>query len=178
MRRIFTVGLAGMALTGCSVLVPRTEGPPVSTPRPAAMPPHLTEQTIRYETTPCYGRCPVYTITIDNRGEGVFTGTRFTAVTGERRFHATPEQFDAFAWAISPYMPGRGELLIQQGTKLCKNVATDMPSVDIVRTRAGRGTDHLNLYFGCDMEKNRAVKDALGNAPDKLPIEDLIGARP
>lgn len=178
MRAIWAVGLAATMLGGCSVLVPRTDGPPPPRHHPVAGPPHLTEQTIRYETTPCYGRCPVYTLTINNRGEGVFTGTRFTAVTGERRFQATPEQFDAFAYALRPYMPADGELLIEQGSKLCKNAATDMPSVDIVRDRGGSGRDHLHLYFGCDMEKNRAMKNAIGNAPDKLPIEDLIGPRP
>ena len=53
-----------------------------------------------------------------------------------------------------------------------------MPSVDIRWTRAIGDSQSLHFYFGCDLEKNRAMRDALGRAPDALPIGELIGARP
>jgi hypothetical protein len=54
-------------------------------------------------------------------------------------------------------------------------MATDLPSAD-VRWRSADGAEqHLYFYFGCDMERNRAIADRLRVAPDLLPIGELIG---
>lgn len=128
--------------------------------------------SIRYETGPCFGRCPSFTVTVNDSGEGVFNGTRFTAVTGERRFTATPEQFRAFRQTLAPLRPD-GEADYRMGSKLCPHAATDQASVD-VRWTQGTRTDHLYYYFGCDMQ-DRSKREQLRAAVRELPLQDLIG---
>jgi hypothetical protein len=58
-------------------------------------------------------------------------------------------------------------------------VVTDMPSVAIRWTRAIGDSQGLYYYYGCNSEANAAIADALGNAPDALPVlEEMIGERP
>ena len=104
--------------------------------------------------------------------------TTCTAVTGEREFKLTPGQYKAFADRIAPYRPASGEVRYSHGEPNCQQAATDLPSVDITWTRAIGDSQKLYYYFGCDMEKNQKMSEALGDAPDELPLEELIGPRP
>ncbi|MBO9715027.1 MAG: hypothetical protein J7495_19110 [Sphingomonas sp.] len=135
--------------------------------------------SISYETGPCFGRCPVYAVTVRPDGSGVFTGKRFTAVTGEREFRLTPDQYRAFAAKLAPWRPASGEKRYSPGEPGCEHAATDLPSVDITWTRAIGDSQHLYYYYGCRIgDGERPIADALGQAPDLLPIEALIGPRP
>lgn len=145
---------------------------PPETPRP------METDAIRYETGPCFGACPVYAVTVHPDGSGVFEGRRFTAVTGTRSFHATPAQVAAFAARLAPYRPASGERRYAPGEANCRNAATDMPSVTVRWTRAAGDSQSLYFYFGCNRQALGRMADALGNAPDALPIQDMIGARP
>jgi len=159
MRILVTAVSAALALTGCAT----TSG--------AAVGGRL--ESISYETGPCFGACPVYTVTVNRDGNGLFEGRRFTAVEGERRFTLTPAQFDAFARQLEPLRPASGEQ--RYSGEMCGVMATDLPSAD-VRWRGSDGAEqHLYFYFGCDMERNRAIADRLRAAPDLLPIDALIG---
>src|SRR3546814_8814740 len=72
--------------------------------------------TITYATQPCFGACPVYTVTVSPDGQGVFAGKRFTAVTGERPFALPSDAYDRFAAALAPNRPGSGEVRYEMGT--------------------------------------------------------------
>ena len=49
-----------------------------------------------------------------------------------------------------------------------------MPSVDISWTDTK--PSHLYVYYGCDMERNAAMFEALRNAPGTIPeLQLLIG---
>lgn len=165
-RQWLVAGVAVLALAGCV----RGGGPggPIA----------IEGDSIRYETGPCFGACPVYAVTVRPDGSGVFEGKRFTAVSGTREFRLTRAQYDAFAAKLAPYRPASGEVRYAHGEPNCRQVATDMPSVDVTWTRAIGDSQRLHYYFGCEMEKNRAMSEALGNAPDALPIESLIGEHP
>jgi len=169
--RWLALGMAALALAGCA-----------RTPRPTPIPTGngIASESISYETGPCFGSCPVFRVVVASDGTGTFTGIRNTAVSGERKFKLTAGQYAAFRDRLLPYMPQGSRQDIRPGTPLCRQVATDLPSVEVNRTQAMRGAvqSHLYLYFGCDMDKNRAMADALGNAPDVLPIGELIGERP
>ena len=168
MRRVM-VGLGVMlALSACAhtAVKPRT---PVA----------IEADSITYETGPCFGRCPVYSVTVRPDGSGVFNGIRFTAVTGERKFQLSKAQYDAFAAQLAPYRPASGEVRYSHGEPNCQQAVTDMPSVDIRWTRAIGDSQSLYYNFGCNMEQNRAMAQALGNATDAIPaLEALIGERP
>lgn len=168
MRNHGIAGLAALALAGC--VGPGGGGPGGPVP--------VESDSISYETGPCFGACPVYAVTVRPDGTGLFVGKRFTTVTGEREFRLSRAQYDAFAAKLAPYRPGSGEVRYAHGEPNCRQAATDMPSVDIRWTRAIGDSQALHYYFGCEMEKNRAMADAIGNAPDILPIEALIGERP
>ena len=130
-------------------------------------------ESIAYETGPCFGACPVYRVTVDRDGSGLFEGRRFTAVSGERRFQITADQYRAFVRHLEPLRPSSSEM--RYSGDICGAMATDMPSADVVWRNASGAEQHLYFYYGCDMERNRAIADRLRSAPDHLPIGDLIG---
>jgi hypothetical protein len=130
-------------------------------------------ETIRFETGPCFGACPVYRVTVTGDGSGVFEGRRFTAVTGTRAFRATPAQYRAFARQLAPLRPARGS--VRYAGEACRSTATDLPSAEVT-WRSRRGTRSLYFYYGCDMDRNRAVAERLDAAPRLLPIGDFIRA--
>ena len=133
-------------------------------------------ESIEYETGPCFGACPVYRIALNADGGGLFEGRSATAVTGEHSFRATPEQYRAFAARLAPYRPDEAERRYS-GPPLCAQMATDLPSVTVTWHRPDGGSRILYFYYGCDMERYRAMADALRQAPGALPIGDLIGSR-
>ena len=47
---------------------------------------------IRMEKTPCYGACPVYTLTIDQKGNGLFEGVENTEHVGQYPFRLSKKQ--------------------------------------------------------------------------------------
>jgi hypothetical protein len=145
------------------------------TPLPlrAAPPPATPVQTISYEAGPCFGGCPTYRFHINSNGSGIFEGIRFTAVTGTRPFHTTPAQYRAFEARLAADRPAQGERRFEPGSPLCRQVATDAPSVHIVWR--GRIERRLSVYLGCDMAANRAMFERLVSAPLLLPIGDFIG---
>lgn len=167
MRNHVIAGIAALALAGC-VGSGRGPGGPVP----------IESDSITYETGPCFGACPVYAVTVRPDGTGLFVGKRFTAVTGEREFRLSRAQYDAFAAKLAPYRPASGERRYSHGEPGCEQAATDMPSAEIRWTRAIGDSQGLYYYFGCELERNRAMADAIGNAPDLLPIEALIGEQP
>jgi len=160
------IALAGLTLAGCAA----THGPGRSLP--------IEGDAITLETGPCFGRCPVYAVTVRPDGTGVFTGKRFTSVSGEKAFTLTRTQYDAFAARLAPYRPKAGEVRYAPGEPHCAHAATDLPSIDVTWTRAIGDRQHLYFYFGCNMSGNQPMRDALGNAADLLPIDALIGPRP
>jgi hypothetical protein len=159
---------AAVALAGC------THTDTATGPRPIP----VESDSITYETGPCFGACPVYSVTVRPDGSGVFTGKRFTAVTGERAFKLTPAEYAAFASRLAPYRPASGERRVSPGEKGCEHAATDLPSVDITWTRAIGDSQKLYYYFGCNMGGDRSMAEALGGAAETLPLEALIGERP
>jgi hypothetical protein len=163
------VWLMGAALTlaGCTT-TGQGSGPQTA----ASTSPQI--RSVTYATTPCHGFCPVFSVTIGADGAGVFNGTRNTAVVGERRFTATPQQVADFFRRLQPYLPV-GELLLA-GPDSCKTYASDLPSADVTWT-GGNGAGHLLYDFGCDRDAHRALAEALRGAPEALPIAELIGKR-
>ena len=153
------LAVAGPSLSGCATMAGTAADVPV--------------ESVSYETGPCFGACPVYRVAVNRDGTGLFEGRRFTAVTGERRFTLTPDQFRAFVGQLEPLRPASG--VMRYSGDVCGAMATDMPSVDVRWRSAGGAEQHLYFYYGCDMERNRAIAERLRSAPDLLPIRDLIG---
>lgn len=158
MRLIATLLAAALALPACAAVGPMA----------------IPAETITFETGPCFGACPVYRLVVNSDGSGTFEGRRFTAVTGTRPFRATPAQYRAFAAQLAPLRPAGGT--VRYAGETCRTTATDMPSAEVT-WRSRRGTQGLYFYYGCDMERNRAIGERLSAAPALLPIGDYIAAR-
>ena len=130
-------------------------------------------ESITYRTGPCMGGCPIYSVTVRSDGRAMFEGINFTTVRGRRDFRVTQRQYRAFAAWLAPIRPARGSIDYTQ-PGMCRSMATDLPSATI--TWAGRrGEQRLHYYYGCDMERHRALAQRLSHAPDRLPIRDFIG---
>jgi hypothetical protein len=129
-------------------------------------------QSVRFEITPCFGSCPVFTMTISADGHGVYEGGRFVKVKGTHKFAATPAQVRAFFDRIRPFRP-RGEKHYDYGN--CPvPVATDSPSVHVSWTSTS-GSDSLNWYLGCRVPALNAIEPDLYGAWKELPLDDLVG---
>ncbi len=161
--------LAGttLALSGCATTGHKVEPQAVASAR-------FGIRSLTYATTPCHGFCPVYSVTIDLDGAGVFNGTSNTAVVGERRFTATPVQVASLFGRLQPYLPV-GEVLLT-GPYTCKVYVTDLPSIDVTWTGDG-GAGHLLYDYGCDRDAHRPLAETLRAAPQTLPIAELISQR-
>jgi Domain of unknown function (DUF6438) len=138
-------------------------------PRPAT-----PVETIIFETGPCFGACPVYRVVVNSSGNGTFEGRHHTAVTGTRAFRLRPGQYQAFARHLAPLRPARGT--VRYAGERCRSTATDLPSAEVT-WRSRRGTQGLYFYYGCDMQRNRAIAARLTAAPGLLPIGDYIRPR-
>lgn len=133
-------------------------------------------ETIAYETSACFGACPVYRVVVSADGRGMFEGRRFTAAKGVRQFRVSPAEYAEFRRRLIADRPV-GEIILE-GPKACEMFATDMPTVDVKWFGGTRRPSHLRYYLGCDMEKHRRLARALASAPAALPIGGFIGARP
>lgn len=158
---------AALALGACTA----TAGGP-SQDTPVA----IEADSIRYETGPCFGACPVYAVTVRPDRNGLFEGKNFTAVTGTREFRLTRAQYDRFAALLAPHRPETGAVRYSHGEPNCRNAPTDMPSVEVTWTRAIGDSQSLYYYFGCD-DENPGKSEALQAAAKSLPIAQFIGDR-
>lgn len=128
---------------------------------------------ISYATGPCFGTCPVYTVTVDSDGSGVFVGQSHTTVTGSRNFTVTPAQFDSFARHLAPLRPASGTVRYDSGSQ-CTSMATDLPSADVKWRGADGQEQELYVYFGCFFTGSEAMVQRLQQAPGLLPIGAFI----
>lgn len=137
------------------------------------MPVAIETDAITYETGPCFGACPVFSVRVGADGNGVFEGRRHTAVVGERSFRITPDQYRAFADHLAPLRPASGS--VRLAGEACRQTATDLPSAEVNWYSQIGSSQGFYFYFGCDMEKNEAIARRLRAAPGLLPIGAWIG---
>lgn len=160
--------LLPLTAAACTMQTGAAPGTPVAIERAA----------VTYSRAPCYGFCPVYSVTMTPAGEGLFTGERNTAVTGERRFTVDRATAGRFIEHLGAVKPGAGDRRIEMGGPDCGIAPTDLPSID-VRWDADTGAapQSLHLYLGCRSEEAARVRAVLEAAPALLPIAGFIGKR-
>lgn len=151
MRR-FCVVMMGLALASCASLQQRPD--PLS---------------ITYETTPCFGSCAVYRVGVNGDGIAVWEGKNHVKVEGQRMFVVSLAEFERFRAALAPYRP-EGSRSMAAPEECGNRWMTDAPGVIVSWTEDGQ-TDQLRVNYGCDLEMNRAMFQALADAPDVLPLD-------
>jgi hypothetical protein len=129
--------------------------------------------SIRFEAEGCFFYCPVFVVSVDRNGRGLFEGRRHTLVQGPRRFRMSPAQFQAFASKLEPLRPAGGSVRYDHGTR-CGGAAvpvTDGASTNVA-WRSGQSRQFLHFYSACPQ---RDVDRGLREAMDLLPIKAFIG---
>jgi hypothetical protein len=131
-----------------------------------------TPQSVEFETTPCFGSCPVFKITVFSDDKGRYEGGRFVAQKGAHEFTATPKQLEAFFDRIGKFRP-QGAVRYDIGH--CPVPAhTDASSVE-VRWKGPAGEDSLHWNLGCRDPQLSAIQPNLQEAWKELPLDDLVG---
>jgi len=127
-----------LGLTACG----RSPAPEAQA-NPAAAEGHLS-----LERRPCFGTCPVYTVTLERSGAVIFEGRRFVADTGTHtatipaaRADSLFRALDAAGWFTFADRYGMGE-------PGCEHFATDLPSV-ITEVRIDGRVKRVEHDHGC-----------------------------
>lgn len=112
--------------------------------------------TVTLSRTPCFGKCPVYSVTVHADGSVEYDGKRWVPVTGKRSAQANSEALDRLADMLAQKrLPLIGDY--RPGKPGCGSpVTTDMAGATITITR-GSARHTLYYYKGCP------------NVPDWLP---------
>lgn len=134
-------------------------------------------ETIIYRAVSCLGSCPEYSFIVSSNGRGLYNGRQYVAVKGERTFHVSPEQFEAFSAQLLPYRPDLDgdETIVTEGTPLCPTAGTDSPTVEVTWIRDGHLAGHVIYYFGCEEPKVPAnMGRDLASAPSLLPVSQFV----
>src|SRR3569623_514521 len=100
-------------------------------PSPGDFPVVIKGEAITYETSRCSGRCPVFKVTVQPDGRGVFVGGRFTADPGIHLFWLTRDDYRAFAAKIATYRPPDGRRQSTNGHRC--DVGCDTAPLNAVR---------------------------------------------
>lgn len=167
--------LLALALAGCG------QSPPSQQPPRKAQAPLSPPQGIQISYGGCYGECPTFVVTIGADGKGMFTGTQFTKVEGEKRFAVPPERFAAIVAALEPIRPRDDSDLKERGSVThdpmngCEVYATDHPSRIILWTGKDGRMQALVWDTGCRAKRYVPVQPAIDAALAQLPVAPMIG---
>ncbi|GJL91954.1 DUF6438 domain-containing protein [Hyphococcus sp.] len=176
MRFTMVVGLILAALAGaCSTqgYTPYYATPGVQNPN---APKH---DQFTLQRTACFGFCPVYKVSVDDRDLLVFEGERFVAEAGGAVSKRLPDgAFNRLvAIAKSHDFASYDAAYPNEDGSNCAQMATDMPSVSI--SFNGKKLSHaVRLYQGCfGMDGREQFDEMLTELDAVLDIDDLIGPR-
>ena len=100
-----------------------------------------TKPVITLERTACFGRCPIYTISIFENGDVVYKGENSVTVTGEQKSQIDPETVKAMVEAFEK--AGYFDWKEAYDTQM----VTDLPSAITSVTRNGE-THQIRHYLG------------------------------
>ena len=140
----------------------------------SVVPAFATDEPIQItlERTACFGRCPVYTVTISGDGTVSYEGRQFVSVTGKQQSHVDPSAVRALVKefeAIDFFALHDAYRRVENPDGTVTEV-TDLPT-QFVSLRVGDRSKRVEDYFGApkslhDLE--RRIDDVAGT---KLWIE-------
>ena len=164
MIKLSIIGLAlALGLAGCA---PRTSAAPaVQQPREAT---GAAQPAISLERTPCFGNCPVYTISVSPWGQVTFEGRAHVRLLGTATGQVPKERVDALLVELerAGYFGFASRYAVSETG--CGRYITDLPSAISSATLRGR-TQRIAHDHGC------------GRAPGALAvlekrIDEVLGS--
>ena len=148
--------VAASAVLALACARPATPGPSVAGPSGAAGQPTADSAVrITLERSPCFGTCPVYSVTLDGSGAVLFEGRRFVADTGISTGRVPPGRIDSLVAELTAGGYFDFADRYAAGEPGCERYATDLPSV-ITEVRAGGRSKRIEHDHGC-MEAPQAL---------------------
>ena len=144
-----TLIVAASAALAAACARPATPAP--SAARPSGAAGQATADSavrITLERGPCFGTCPVYSVTLDGSGAVLFEGRRFVADTGISTGRVPPARIDSLVAALTAGGYFDFADRYTAGEPGCERYATDLPSV-ITEVRAGGRSKRIEHDHGC-----------------------------
>lgn len=124
------------------------------------------------ERTPCFGRCPVYTIELKASGELIYTGKQNTSRTGTYKGRISAQQMTTFLKKIN-------NPRISKTPARFKPVSTDLPYLHFQFTLGGKLKSIRNAESGPKFLQDIARRiDSLSNAVEWIPETPVSGEGP
>lgn len=167
---------AAVALLGAVMLAGCGGNPAAPAPTPQAT--LSPARTILISYGACYGKCPIFTVTVSALGQGNFEGQNFTAVSGNRAFPVSRAQFDAVAAALAPLRPADDSQLTAYSNPnhhpSCKNYVTDHPTRIVTWTGLDGKQQALVWDSGCKDNRYQPVQPVIDKALAALPVGPWI----
>lgn len=131
------------------------------------------------QRTPCYGFCPAYKVTVDDRDIITFEGERFVIEDeGAVGSHLPDGSFKKLLAIAKAYdFTSFDAAYPNEGESNCPRMATDMPSV-ILGYDAGKLKHKVSFYEGCMGFEGRERLEAMVAEIDAvLAVDKWIGPR-
>ena len=117
---------------------------------------------------PCFGFCPVYDVTVSEKGDVHFSGKRHTAIVGDRDRTAGAAVYGAFARDLAPFRPADGTTARVE----CTAAISDTSSYTITWTAADGRRTVATHQRGCIGGPGKALDGVLAKLPGDLGIAD------
>jgi hypothetical protein len=117
----------------------------------------VSPPAITLERTACYGRCPVYSVSVSRSGELTYEGRANVKVVGPAKGQIAQVKVDSLLWELDQagYLSFANRYAASEAG--CGRYATDLPTVITSATIRGR-TKRIEHDYGC------------GSAPGALTV--------
>lgn len=167
MSRVWRTGLIGVSwvVTACArPAQPAADAAAGPAPQAAAV-----ADVVTLERTPCFGTCPVYTVTLDRSGAVRFEGRRFVADSGVSTGTVARARVDSLFTELAAAGYFGFADSYRSGDPACERYATDLPTV-ITEVRLGDRRKRIEHDRGC-AGAPQALSDIEGR------IDEVAGVR-
>lgn len=154
----FALAVSSFSLAGCAAAL---SGPAMPSPE---------ADTIAVSRGPCFGFCPVYTLSVAPSGRTTFDGARHTAMLG---FHARDAGVDGYrrvANALAAFRPATGTT---RETR-CDTRISDQQHFTVTWTAPGGSVTTLEHDRGCRSDENDALDTVLDAVPAQLGVHAWV----
>ncbi len=126
-------------------------------------------ETISVAVGPCFGFCPVYSVTVSPKGVVRFEGRRHTAVLGERTRNIGEVGYRKLASDLAGFRPVSGSDAVVE----CTAAVSDTSAYTVTWADAPGHRTTATVQSGCPGGAGHALAELLRGLPDRLGIADL-----
>lgn len=130
----------------------------------------VSQKEISVSVGPCFGFCPVYSVSVKSDATVAFEGKRHTALLGQRNLIGSPAAYAKLEAELAPFRPANGRT---ERTR-CDVEASDMSNFQIVWTDPDGSKTVLDHSLGCRSATNDRLNAVLRQAPNTLSISSWI----